>query len=537
MSARAAGPHPLKPMPVRSMPVRSTLVLAALLASLAAGAARAQTPPPVVLDALQDDWSGVPARLTDPADAPAPYADVRSVRVRHDATAVYVALELERPVALQGMRGTLLLLLDTDGNTGTGTRRHGLRGTDVAIEFSGRGDPRRGRSGIWLSTRAAPARPVMANTAGVVVAPSHAARWFEVRIPRTGVSFGGRMAGRLVSLNDRDRVVDSTSVFTADLGNPPARPASRGRAAADPLIRAPGTDFRVVSWNVGRDAFFSLDTTYRAILRVLEPDVVMLDEVPGDRNLARVEAALNGPVPGERPWRAFHGTSGGTQRGVIAVRGPAPPRGAPAFAGVVRYPDSARALLRRLDANSRNRDTLYHQRTGVPVTGAVVEIGGRRLLAVTVDLESAGTPGDDRDRLRIIEARVIRDALAAAVRADSVDGVLVTGDLNLVASPDPLDILAAGPDVDGSPLYVPLPLRLDDASAATWENPGEPFTPGRLDFVLVGDAALAVTGGFVFRAGDLTPRWLAEHGLTAETSSVTDHLPVVTDLRWVNPRP
>ena len=151
---------------------------------------------------------------------------------------------------------------------------------------------------------------------------------------------------------------------------------------------------------------------------------------------------------------------------------------------------------------------------------------------MTVDLESAGTPGSRKDRLRRIEALAIRDALAAAVRAGGIDGVIVAGDLNLVASRDPLDILAAGPEVDGSALQVLLPLRLDGASATTWEDPAQPFTPGRLDFVLVGDGALAVTGGFVFRAGDLSPAWRTQHGVDAEASSATDHLPIVTDLRW-----
>ena len=47
--------------------------------------------------------------------------------------------------------------------------------------------------------------------------------------------------------------------------------------------------------------------------------------------------------------------------------------------------------------------------------------------------------------------------------------------------------------------------------------------------------ALAVTGGFVFRAADLSDQWRARHGLAEDASAATDHLPVVSDLRWVAP--
>jgi hypothetical protein len=526
---------------------RRAACLIALVLSLPACAASAQgvdTLPPVVLDGLLGEWAGVSwAAIAAPrhgveggphpcgADSLAQYARVNGVAVRHDADAVYFRLRLERPVALQGLEGPLLLLLDADGDSASGWTQDGMPGVDAVIEFSPAwepGGPRAG-AGLRMMDSAGAVGLVSANVAGMQAAPSHTAREFELRIPRRGaVPFGTRMAVRL-AWKDRDGAgVDRLPVFTADLSRPAARPTPPGAGAADPLARAPGTDFRVVSWNVGRQALFQQPDAFGAVLRPLAPDLLLFDEVAGGHSAQEVEALLNRVLPGDRPWRALYGTSGGSQRGVIALRGPAPVV-APAFAGEMAYPDSARGIVPAGAADAWLRSRLEAH---VPVTGATVEIGGRRLLAVTVDLESGGTPGSPKDRLRRIEALAIRDALAAAVRAGGMDGVLLAGDLNLVASTDPLRILSASGDVDGSALHVPLPLRLDGASAATWEYRAEPFTPSRLDYVLVGDAALTVAGGFVFRAGDLSPEWRARHGVDADASGVTDHLPIVTDLRW-----
>jgi hypothetical protein len=449
-------------------------IAAALLALFAASTAAAQAGP-VVLDGAFEEWEGTRA-FDDPADARAPYADVRSVKVRYDADAVYFALELERPLALQGMAGTLSLLLDEDADSSTGWNVHGMRGVDAAIEFSaalGRGGERMG-IGLRLMHREGRASCVgTANVAGVASAPSHASRRHEVRIPRGEfISFGGRMAARLVSVDSADRVVDSTDVVTVDLADARPRPTPPGHGAADPLARAPGTDFRVVSWNVGREDLFRQPEAFGALLRPLAPDLLLLDEVAGGRSAEEVEALLDRIFPGDRPWRAVYGVSGGSQRGVIATRGTAPRMVAP-FDRELPHPDSARALAPAGDPWLQDR-----LRSKVPATGAVVEVGGRRLLAVTVDLEAAGTPGSTRDRLRRMEALVIRDALGAAAREGGMDGVLVAGDLNLVGSRDPLDILSAGPDVDGSALGVPLPLRLDGCRRPPGKTTASPSRPG-----------------------------------------------------------
>lgn len=538
------------------MPRPRLSVLAALAAALAVPLAAAAQPPAdtrdVVLDGLPLEWLFTPSvfsvRPQFAQDAPghpprgARHPRVETVKVRHDADAVYLALGLDGEFALQGMPGTLTLVLDVDADPATGWNRHGMRGVDAEIEFSSGLGPDGARMGTGLRLMHAEGTASClgrANVAGVMAAPTHAARWHEVRIPRGEVmGFGGRMAARVVSLDSAGRPVDTTPVFKVDLADARPRPTPRGAGPADPLARAPGTDIRVVSWNVGREDLFEQPEAFGALLRPLAPDLLLLDEVAGGHSREEVEALLNRILPGDGPWRAVYGASGGSQRGVIAVRGAAPRLLAP-FDGPIPYPDSTRVLVPTDDADADAAAWLRSRLDAhVPATGALVEIGGRRLFAVTVDLESGGTPGSAKDRLRRIEALAVRDAAEAAMhtslRPHGVDGILLAGDLNLVGTRAPLDILSA-PAGDGPPLEVAQPLRLDGTSAATWENPEEPFTPGRLDFLLHHPGMTALAGGFVFRAEDLSPAWRERHGLRAESSRVTDHLPVVTDLRWVEP--
>lgn len=523
------------------MSPRTTLAACAL--ALLAGAAHAQEP--VVLDGRFDEWSTAPLNATAGpqlygADSLAHYARVSGAAVRHDAEAVYLRLRLERDVSLQALEGTLLLLLDADADSVTGWAEHAMRGVDAVLEFS----PPLGASGmnggVGLRTRSRAGDAtslVSPYDAGVVVAPTRAARDFELRIRRDGaVRFGSRMSVAVVALDGGGGVAAALAPFTASLADPAQRPTPPGAGAADPLARAPGTDLRMVSWNVGRQDLFTRPEGFGAVLRPLAPDLLVFDEVAGGHTVEEVEALLNRILPGGLPWRAVYGVSGGSQRGVIAVRGAAPRLVAP-FDAPIPYPDSTRGII-PADASADLQGWLRNRlESNVPATGALVEVRGRTLLVVTVDLESGGGLGAPKDRLRIIEANAIRDATGRAARGVGceveIHGLLVAGDVNLVGSRTPLDVLMQ-PDIHGSPLESAQPLRLDGTSAATWEDSAQPFTPSRLDYVLHHPEFTTVAGGFVFRAADLSPEWRHRHGLQEDASRVTDHLPLVTDLRWVD---
>ena len=174
----------------------------------------------------------------------------------------------------------------------------------------------------------------------------------------------------------------------------------------------------------------------------------------------------------------------------------------------------------------------------IAALGAVVELSGKRLLVVILDLQCCGNgPNTSQDRLRRVEAAAIHSAVRVALesQAGAVDGLIIAGDFNLVGSDRPLAAMRAGLDRDGADLAVVGALQLDGLSNATWSNAGDPFSPGRLDFMLYSGSTLAQGGAFVLDTRDLTPESLRRHGLLADDATrASSHFPLVADFRWID---
>ncbi|MBZ0171268.1 MAG: hypothetical protein K8E66_02710, partial [Phycisphaerales bacterium] len=103
------------------------------------------------------------------------------------------------------------------------------------------------------------------------------------------------------------------------------------------------------------------------------------------------------------------------------------------------------------------------------------------------------------------------------------------GDLNLVGSRGPLDLLLSGLAGNGGDLVtVDTPVLGSDAWY-TWRDDQSTFGPGRLDWLLVGDARVVQAFSLDTRVRD--PGVIAGWGLRPDDSAVSDHLPVVVDLR------
>jgi hypothetical protein len=134
--------------------------------------------------------------------------------------------------------------------------------------------------------------------------------------------------------------------------------------------------------------------------------------------------------------------------------------------------------------------------------------------------------------IRRNEVGQIRKAVAAAMKDGNYDAVIVGGDMNLVGSCQILETLVGGLDLDGTALEPCPAYQLNGRSTATWTDAGQPFIPGRLDYLLYSDSAIQLLDTFVFQTDDLSAQWIDGHGLRADDSRCSDHLPVVADLRF-----
>lgn len=499
----------------------------------------------VVIDGSFDDWTAEATLARVPGDAAegGGWPAVASVAAREDGHYIYLKIDLARASSLYGLRGGISLQFDADANTATGAEVDRLPGVDFTVELSPsvNGRATEGAALRVLSKNGAEQR-ADAYAADFVMLPSYATTIAELRIAR-GRRLDSTAATIFAGASYRAQVVvrDSNGVtryqlppFTATLS---PLDTTRAVTSQDPLARAPNTQFRALVWNVANEGIRDRPERFRRILDAVDPDLLVLDEVGGvigHEGMGKFLASIDsGRSVARGGWQYTYGGGGGYQRTVIAARSTVAEL--PEFR-FIPFPDSIAARL--LDAvpavvRERQRASLAD---GVATGAALVTLNGKRVAVVGVDLQSAGNAsGSWQEQRRQAEARIIRDATVAAVRAHgAVDAIIAAGDHNLVATRQPLSTLGEiGQLLLGKPLAVASLLQLDSATAATWDGGSGPFPPGRLDWFSYTDASLEVVGGFVFDAADLDPHWRAAHHLDVDDSKKSsDHRSVVVDLRW-----
>lgn len=544
-------PHPHPPaasmrlLPGAPTPFTRGLATCALLFCAACGGwaeARQADPGGIVLDGLFDDWRDQPVLLRDPVGATATSpVGVTALRVADEPAWLHLSFELGRAVNAQAMPGTLHLVLDVDHDETTGGIAFGMPGADLVLDLSvaraggGGNDGEAHGAGFALRGVGAsgPEAHRSAYELGVAALPTWASERFELRVSRLGAPDGSwRMAPRI-----RVGVAASTSAGATPVGEAaswafrsPAGPPAPASLA--PLLERADGAFRVAQWNVSEGSFREPEVHGR-LLAAVRPDVVLLDEVHGGiSHDALADFFAHPDLAALGSWSWALGAGGGRQRTVVAARDRRV-RPEPSMERV-EY-DLAELEELRARVPPRFHAALdLEARIHMSAAGAWVDLEGTEVLFVPLDLQSAGYLGSPQDLLREVQARTLhRHVLAALDATGRRAPVVVGGDFNVVGSRTPLDILAAGLDVDGSDLTVAGPRRLGDGAAYTWHDPRwGPFAPGRLDLTLYAAAALEEVGGFVFDTAELTDGQLARLGLARAMSAATsDHLLVVTDLR------
>ena len=504
-------------------------------------------------DGSFDDWEGVAAAVVDavgdvPEGSP---VDLGAIAVQDDPRFLHFLIDLADTVTVQGMRGSVELVLDTDGDSGTGGSYGGVDGADLAVILTRQSDPAAGRHGAGVGVRrigpggAGEVEP--ASRVGLLVSPTHSSEQFEVRLDRAAVAEaigqrqavgpGRAVAGRLRYLRT-GALLDETPVFSHTLAAVPGKEPPLLDTEA--VVKAPGA-FRVVVWNVSDQSFRTNADAFQRVVAALDPDVLLLDEVYYTvtlEDLARFGEGVS-LREGEGPWNWSLAQGGGRQRTAVGARGLAI-RGEPRMARIDHAPGALEQWLAEVgDQPEAPRmpppSALARAEAagGLSATGAWVSVGGGDVLFVPVDLQSAGYDGSPRDRLRELQAATLNGAIAAALAERPHAGVVVAGDLNLVGSARPLDALRRGLGVSGNDLEVARLERLRDRSLATWRSTwgNDPFSPGRLDYLLYRGGVLDVDRAFVFDAADMSLAARDALAILELDTQKSDHLPLVVDLR------
>ncbi|MBT8062088.1 MAG: endonuclease/exonuclease/phosphatase family protein [Gammaproteobacteria bacterium] len=290
---------------------------------------------------------------------------------------------------------------------------------------------------------------------------------------------------------------------------------------------------RIVSWNISGDSFVTRPNDFLAVLKFMQPQVLLLDEVSPSAGEAALLQVLIAVDPSDnRPWNIEFGLSGGRQRNVIASR--LHVESVEEFSQVVPYPQPARQRIENRMDPGDNQASRYGMEGGIPVHGAIVHDGDRRLLVVSMDLQCCGGADDDwQEYRRRIEAREIRTLTDRALARTRADGLVLAGDFNAVGTPVPRLLLSGHYRIRNSHLRAVRIFHIDGVSDWTWDGRGTPFPSSDLDGQYYSRHSLHVTASYIFDSEDMDAQTLAEFGLQLITSSLlSNHRPLVVDYAW-----
>lgn len=291
---------------------------------------------------------------------------------------------------------------------------------------------------------------------------------------------------------------------------------------------------RIVSWNVSDDAFVTEPRAFHSLLLWADPDVVLLDEVDPKADPDELANALAVIRPEKNvSWSVDIGPSGGRQRCIVASRTLL--ESLPEFSSIVPYPeaDAQRILMSMSPRDRSNPD--WSMKGGIPVNGALIRAGSRRLLVVIADLQCCGDgPGSWQEFRRRVEAREIRRLIRQVLARVTVDGIVLAGDFNMVNSTFPMALLAGQYPRPHSGLIPAELYQADGTTTWTWDGRGTPFPSNTLDYQLYGPNGLQMRSGLILDSEGLSADMRERLGLEVDTSKRTGrHRPLVVEYGWV----
>ncbi len=485
------------------------------------------------LDGEFHDWTGTPTLLS--MDVPSPLA---SVQMQDAPGTLALRLVFRDSVNLQAMPGTLHVLVSSIGGFGGGTA-YGVPNVEFAIDFSRLDKAQNGRGAGFALREVTPdglgafRSPYELD---LVALPTWSSDQFEVRMarrPRGQFGHVNPLAAITAVYVSADSVVHRSATVRYRSTTPP-QSSARPRAVGIPA--PPAGALRVAQWNVSEGSFRK-PAMHARLLAALVPDVLMLDEVYEQVTPDSLRAFFNlPPLRKLGPWQFVIAGSGGRQRTVVAARRRAV-RPEPSMARM-QYEPGALDSLRRLVPAAAHRLIDIEQQAQISSTGAWVDVDGREVLFVPLDLQSGGYAGNVQDALRVLQARAIRRHVRRVVDAyrEAHGGehppIVLGGDFNPVGSFESVRLLGPQLIEDVTGWMLPsIVQRLNQPSAVTWSSEvAAQFAPGWLDLTYY--RGFRQVGGFVFTTEDLSDRLLKRLRMTRGTfAQVSDHFIVVTDLR------
>ena len=456
--------------------------------------------PPITIEGRFDDWSDRPVTQADPRGDGG--LDITSLKLGDEPD--WFQFLIESPVDFDLSEGNeLVLLIDTDDDASTGLQAEGI-GAEIRFVFG----EREGRFYPSPTSNAQSGTQIWHGDLALQGAPPVTSSRFEVALARNATVGGEAVfTGETIALvfvdGGGERVPDSGSLrHVFDLADPPT-------ARDVPLDKERVEDVRLISWNVLNDNPWDASESgkFARMIQAIEPDILNLQEIYDHS-------------PNQTRNRFVGWMDGSSKDWYVAGNN---------------------------DCKTISRYPILHSE---PLSGNLVvlvdttDVLGRPLLIFNAHTPCCGN--DDGRQWEIDEMLQFLGRVRAGNHDDipSDVAVQIAGDLNLVGFAQQLDSLVEGdivnesefgpdiaPDVDGSSLLDPFPLQTESRLAYTWRNDWSWYWPGRLDISIISDSVLEPGRQLVLETRRMSAPRLAEHGLQADDSGCSDHLPIICDVR------
>lgn len=435
---------------------------------------------------------------------------------------------------LQSNPKTTSILLDLDSDRTTGETSNlapfNTLGIDLEIDFS----PRNGaaiKNGVIAQSIDRQGRRTLVpiESLDLICSPTYAASWYELRLSRTpsttpnsttplpfpsrGLMSQGPITAIFATRDANGRISGYSDPCTAQ-APPAARSALLGTAD---LPAKAASAVRVMQYNVEKSGPANNPELFKRLFQAAKPDIVLIEEwETGDA--ASVQAWFTAMVEAEAVWSVRKAQGDNSQGGGVAI--------------VSRYPIAplvGDTLSTPGIPSARNQNPPPHP---VRFISATVTTPVGDFLVAATHLKCCGSKDTAEDKTRMAEAAAINTYLATQLDNTPQATIrLIAGDLNLVGSRPPLDLLRARLDSDKTDLVVANPLVLGDRSLITWRDPQTGFSPGRLDYILYSDANAEIVSAVVLDTARLSDESLARLGLDRTDSQASDHLPLIVDIK------
>ena len=458
------------------------------------------------MDGNFSDWDDIPVLYEDQiGDQQYGNIDFGILKAANDDRFVYLYIEIGEDLNLQD-DNEITLYLDTDNNASTGIPINGI-GAEVKWVF---GD----RQGVYTARYT-----IYHQYIGLITAPTVTSERFEIAIDRTLSLFGQQLfplnSFRITFHDDgpgNDYLPNIGDIVSYSFDNstlPPIDPISLKKTAS--------SDFRAMAYNVLSSHIFEPQyfDKFDRILSAIDPEIIAFEEIY-NHNSNDVKQLVESMLPsgaGEQWYcQGIYGDD------IYAVsRFP-----------ITEFYEINKSAAFLIDLNPQiDSDLLF-------IVGHL----------------SYGNYNEER-QLECDELMAfIRDAKepGGVLTLDEFTPIIITGDLNLVGYAQQLETLITGdivnpqfgpdfsPDWDGSD-FGDLCARLTDLSMFyTWYSATSSYYPGRLDFMIYSDYVLNSEHKFVMFTPEMLADSLNAYGLYADdVSTVSDHIPIVSDFKVIQP--